>query len=227
MNTYVKLINKHVGETSFIYGAGPSLYHNMQEPIFNSIEFDGITITVNSGVMACPNFNYWISNDSLCRRWSWFELVKKGKGIKVVRNSWKKFEKELDGFLYFKPRPTSEGIINPDDKGLSYCSSVPSAIDLSIQMGIKKIFILGLDHKAIDGKDHFWQFFPPKKRPIAKPPAQGPWRQQQTVFPINNLAYKALKKFAEHKEVEIYNCSYKSSVDIFKKIRFKDIKKYL
>jgi len=225
MNTYTQLIDKHKGENAFVLGAGCSLYFNTKEPLFSKLHEYGIVIAVNSAVLADKKFDYWVSNDSLCRRWSWWKNVKKGKGIKVVRNSWLEFKKDLDGFLYFKPRPTSEDIINSEDVGLCYCSSVPSSIDLAIQMGCKKIFILGLDHTDHSGKDHFWQLWPSNLRPSAHPPAQGPWHQQSSLFPIHLKAYKALKKFAKEKNVEIYNCNPKSKVEVFKKIEFKNMKK--
>ena len=233
MNTYTELIDKHKGENCFIYGAGPSLYFNMHESLYSWFNTYGVTIAVNSGSLAEPDFDYWVSNDSLCRRWDYWKKVKKGKGIKVVRNSWEKYKKELDGFLYFEPRPTPEDIINPEDIGLAYCSSVPSSIDLAIQMGCKKIFVLGLDHNSYDGKDHYWQFWRNHLQPKANPVAQGPWKEQQKVFPFNMKAYKALKKFADYKNVEIYNLNkvisgnYITKVRIFKRIQMKDVKKIL
>jgi len=225
MNTYKQLINRHTGKNCFILGAGPSLHSNMQTPFFKSLHRYGIVIVVNSAVLADKKFDYWVSNDSLCRNWTWWKYVKKGKGIKVVRNSWRKFKKELDGFLYFKPRPTSEDIINSDDVGLCYCCSVASSIDLSIQMSCKKIFLLGLDHKIVQGKHHFWQFF--KSPPRQLRPAQGPWQQQKSLFPIHLQSYNALKKFSKYKNCKIYNCNSNSNVEVFKKIKFKDVRKYI
>jgi hypothetical protein len=231
MNSYVQLINNHRDENCFIFGAGPSLWHNMHEPFFREIPKRGITIAVNSAVLAVPNFDYWVSNDSLCMRWSWWEDVKNGKGIKVVRNSWEKYKEELDDFLYFEPRPTPEDTINPGHIGLAYCSSVPSSIDLAIQMGCKKIFLLGVDQNAPRGKHHFWQYM--DKQPVAKPPAQGPWEHQKKVFDFNNKAYDALSAFAKAKGVDIYNISWVSAarhwskVKNFKRIEMCDVKKLL
>ena len=233
MNTYEKLINKHRGEPCFIFGAGPSLWHNMHEPFFKKIKQHGITIAVNSSVMAIPDFDYWISNDALCRRWSWWKSVKDGSGIKIVRNSWGKYKAELEDFLFFSPRNTSEDIIDSTDKGLAYCSSVPSAIDLSIQMGCKNIFLFGVDHNEYKHKHHFWQFMKVDNQPKANPPAQGPWSQQKKVFDINVKAYEALNKFAEEKGSKIYNVGWiyfgkhLTKIKTFEKIEICDIKKIL
>jgi hypothetical protein len=83
-----------------------------------------------------PDNLYWVSNDALVRWWDYWQKIKASKATRVVRDSWKKYEKELKDFYYFWPRPTSEGICNPDDEGLAYCSSVPTSIDLCVQMGI-------------------------------------------------------------------------------------------
>lgn len=237
MKSYEELIGKHEGESVFILGAGPSLWFDMYNPLFTYLHTYGIVMTVNSAVIADPGFDYWISNDALCRRWSWWDTVKKGKGKKIVRDSWLKYKNEIKDFYIFKPRPTSEDIVNSDDKGLCYCSSVPSAIDLAIQMGCKKVFLLGVD-QCLDERTryhHFWQFFPKNKRPKQIKPAQANWENQKKVFAYNNMSYKALKKFAEHKKCKIYNISRMSEngedwvtdIDIFEIIYFNQLEKVL
>jgi len=231
--SYEELIGKHKGETCFIFGAGPSLWHNMQHRFFKDIPKYGITIAVNSAVMAVPKFDYWVSNDVLCRKWSWWKDVVAGKGAKVVRDSWKKYKKELNSFLFFSPRPTSEDVINVDDKGLAYCSSVPTSIDLAIQMGCKKIFLFGVDHSNHEGRHHFWQYMNKQEWPVSKPNVQDSCERQQEVFNISMKAYEALWSFAEHSKVDIYNVSrisygsYWSKVKIFRRIEMKDIKRLI
>ena len=233
MNSYVQLINKHPGSSCFIFGAGPSLWNMMHEPFFKDIPDNGITIAVNSAVMAVPNFDYWVSNDVLCRRWSWWKDVINGKGIKVVRNSWEKYREELDDFLFFDHRPTPENIIDPEDVGLAYCSSIPSSIDLAIQMGCKKIFLFGVDQSMCKGKHHFWQSMKKDQQPVSNPSVQDSWERQQEVFSISTTALEALNGFAKHKDVKVYNVSWKtirgfgSKVKMFKKIEICDVRKKL
>ena len=224
MNTYTQLIDKNKGENCFILGAGPSLFSNMNNYLFYDLKKHGIIITVNSAILACDP-HYWISCDHLCVNWSWWPKVKNSKCIKIVRNSWLKYKDDIEGFYIFSPRSTPEDAINFEDEGLMYCNSTNSAIDLGIKFGCKNIFILGLDHNAIEGKHHFWQFFEKPPRQIR--PAQGPWPQQKNLFPIHLQSYKALKSFAKYKKCEIYNCNPESKVDVFKKIKFEDIEKYL
>lgn len=227
MNTYTELINKNYDKIAFVLAAGPSLYEDMQSKCFKSLQRHGIVIAVNSAIIAFPNANYWISNDSLCRNWTWWKLVQNPKVTKIVRNSWLKYKKDIEGFYIFSPRPTAEDVVNSEDTGLCYCNSTNSAIDFAIQAGCKKIFICGLDHDAIDGKHHFWQFFPREKQPHQVRPAQAKWEVQKSVFPIHMKAYRALEKFSQCKKSKIYNCNPDSKVDCFKKIKFKKIEKYL
>lgn len=232
-NSYLEIRDKYRGVSCFIFGAGPSLWSNMHEPFFQEIPKHGITIAVNSAVIAFENMelNYWISTDSLCLNWSWFsDFLRKSKCTKIVRSSWLKEHKDkIKGFYIFRRRNTPENEIDFKENGLMYCNSTNAAIDFAIQYSnkIKKIFICGLDHDTIDGKHHFWQFFEKYKQPRQLKPAQGPFSQQQMVFPIHLESYKMLKKFAEHKGIKIFNCNPKSKVNVFEKIKFEEMLKII
>ena len=233
--SYIELLDKFRDkENIFILGAGPSLWANMQVPFFHQLREYGIVICVNSAIMAFEEPNFWISTDSLCLRWSWFSgYIRKSNCIKIVRSSWlDKHKEEIEGFYIFEPRKTKEDEINFDGKGLMYCNGTNAAIDLGIRLlekliGVKRIFILGLDHGTIEGKHHFWEFLDKKNQPTQNKPAQGNWKKQKSVFSIHLQSYKALKKFAEYKNVEVYNCNENSKVEIFQKIKFEEIEKYL
>lgn len=222
MKTYIELIDKHKGEDCFILAAGPSLYDIFYKEYKDYIGLfrDKVVISVNASIIACmehldwlgdgstPDGRYWISNDSLTTRWSWWDLVKQSKCTKLVRDSWmKKHSHKIKDFLLFPPRPTPEDVIGIDDIGLSYCSSAPSAIDLSLQMGCKNIYLLGLDHDKRDGKIYFWEQFPKSQHPKQFKPGKPPWSVQKDMYKINALAYEALDKFAGIKGSRIYNCS--------------------
>ena len=233
MNTYTKLINKHKGETAIIFGAGPSLYEFYQRKLYDKVK-DNVLISVNSSIIIMPwdekgdkNKYFWMSCDHLCTRWNYFPKILISNCTKVVRNSWEKYKDKLTDFLYFKPRPTSEGIINKENLGLCYSSSSVAAADMALQMGCSNIFLLGFD-QCQDGKTgyhHFWQFL--KNPPVAHPPAMGSWKSQTKVFEYNNMAYEALKGFAEYKSCKIYNVSLISTVTAFDKISYDEFEKYL
>lgn len=220
MNTYVELINKHQGEDCFILAAGPSLYDIFYGKYkkYAKLLKDKVVISINASIMACVEHldwltegekRYWISDDSLTTRWSWWKLVEQSKCTKIVRNSWlkQKHYGNTDGFLYFAPRPTPEDVIAPDDIGLSYCSSAPSSIDLGVQMGCKNIYLLGLDHEKRDGNIYYWEYLPKVSHPKQFKPGKPPWNVQKDMYKMNALAYEALDKFAEQKDCQIYNCS--------------------
>lgn len=223
-NTYLTLRDKHKGQNCFIVGAGPSLYETMRHPKYKKI-FKHVSIFVNSSILAIKNNyakerrTYWISNDALVMRWTYWHDLKIANCTKIVRNSWLKYKKAIKGFLIFHPRPTAEGVVNSKDKGLAYCSSVPSALDLAIQMGCKRVFLLGVDHYMDGAKSHFWQYWTNSKWPKGPLAAQG---QQMSSFQFNLRSFKALKGYAEKKRVKIYNCSRLSRVKYFKKITFED-----
>ncbi|NJL70126.1 MAG: hypothetical protein HC888_00330 [Candidatus Competibacteraceae bacterium] len=230
LRSYTELLDKHLGETAVILGAGPSLLEWLGQPNEQrDLIYRCVVIAVNSSFIITPwsigekDRRYWISNDSLCRRWSYWDILKAAKMQGIVRDSWNQYFPEIPDFLQFSPRPTSEGVINSGDTGLAYCSSVPSAIDLSIQMGCKKVVLLGIDHRMRHGKSHFWQFWPRDQQPRRTDNGMAPKVQQERVFDINMLAFSALRGFADAKNVTIYNASPDSKVTVFEKVKLSDV----
>lgn len=224
MNTYTELIDKHKGEVAFVLGAGTSLYDLCISHHFEEI-LNHVVISVNSAFMPLAKFkldpekHYWVSNDTLCRKWSYWKDVENSKCTKVVRDSWKKYREAMTNTLFFSPRPTSEDIVNPTDVGLCYCSSIPTSIDLAMAFGCKKIILFGVDQNDVNGRHYFWQLlYDRKDRPSASVNIYDSWKKQNKVFKINDKAYKALRKLADSKNVEIYNCSSITKVTAFDKI---------
>ena len=240
LQPYTILKNRHQGETAWLVGAGTSLLgwylHEKRDRIFKDV-----VITTNSGIFAMPwglphcnkeidyevdtdpDKRYWISNDALCRRWSWWNYVKKCKCTKIVRNSWKNYYDEIPKFLYFWPRPTSEDIINSEDEGLAYCSSIPTACDLAIFMKCSKIYLLGLDQYMIGEKSHWWQYLERKIQPTRIDRVMALHSQQQEAFKYNDMCFPALKKYADLFGVEIFNCNPQSHVEVFPKILLDEV----
>jgi hypothetical protein len=220
LHPYTTLKGKHKGEVAFVVGAGTSLFGLNLTPIHKHV-----VISVNSSILAMPwqegtlERRFWISNDALCRRWTYWSMVKSAKATRIVRNSWEKYYSEIPDFLYFCPRPTPEGIINPKDEGLAYCSSVPSGLDLALQMGCRTVFLLGVDHYATSGRTHFWQFWAKCDQPKMKG-LQPSFISQRATFRYNDIAYEALNGFAKHLGVPVYNCNPLSLVRTFPRIVF-------
>ncbi len=235
MKYYTALLEKYKREKiGILLAAGPSLYDLYMSDFYNKI-YNHLVISVNSSIIIAPwnkgsdEKRIWISNDALTRKWDYFKKVKTCKAHKIVRNSWKKYYDEIPDFYVFKPRKTSEDIINYEEKGgLAYCGSTCTALDLLIQIGCEEIYIFGLDHnEGPQGEKHFFEFFDRRDQPTYTSIPHGSWKQRKQVFQINNQSYKALKGFAEYKNCKIYNCSITSKLDVFEKIRFQDAGKKL
>lgn len=226
----LQFLDIHKGSKCFVLGAGPSVGFLKIGPIFNYPVF-----SVNSSVLLCP-WNepgddlkrFWVSTDMLCMQWSYFyEKVVRGDCTRVVRNSWKRNTKKIEKeapFVYYSPRRSLE-MPKKREEGLFGGSSILSALDLAILTGCKDIILLGVDHRMLHGKSHFWQYWPVKKRPVRAgksgnfSPCQ---RQQSRVFMSNNGQFKILKKLAKKHGSIIYNCSSISTIEAFPKISFDD-----
>lgn len=215
LQSYTTLKGKHKGDVAFVVGAGTSLLGLDLSEIHKHV-----VISINSSILLMPwqegdaARRYWISNDAMCRRWTYWPMVKSSKATKIVRNSWEKYYDEIPDFLYFWPRPTPEKIIRPEDEGLAYCSSVPSGIDLALQMGCKLVFLLGVDQYVLGQRSHFWQMWPKEQQPKMKG-IMPTYAVQKITFKYNDVAYAALNGFANHLGARIYTCNPLSRVKAF------------
>ena len=226
MQTYKILEDKHIGKNAFVFGAGTSVHGFDIAPIC-----DQVIMTVNSSFLLLPTDTsclqncYWLSNDALVRRWSYWTKIKESSTTRLVRDSWNKYYDEIPDFLIFWPRHTSEDIIDPDGDGLCYCSSVPSSIDLAIFMGCSRIFVFGVDQYHILDKRYFWEYWPKTKQPrmfIRGISVIGEYmpnvKQQKMTYEYDKQSYAALEGYSSSKNVKIYNCNPASKVDAFEKI---------
>lgn len=219
----------HEGNKCFVCGAGVTI---------GTLDLSGIheypVVCVNSSVILMPweepgdvKKRFWVSTDALCMQWDYFwNKVMRWEMTRIVRNSWARSAKELKGIpvTYYFPRRASANI-DPKEEGLMAGSSILSAIDLALQMGCKKIFLLGVDHRMISGNSHFWQLWPKKDRPLRENkgsnymPCQ---RQQGRVFKSNHRNFEILNRYSEVLEAKIYNCSTASEVKPFEHVSLED-----
>lgn len=217
----------HVNAKCFILGAGPSVgFLNLK-----GIE-EHVVISVNSSIMlldwskGLSDRRYWISNDVLCMRWSYFwKQVLKGQCNKLVRTSWRKNDEQLrpHGFRYFAPRDSQSIPLNENEDGLCSVSSVPTAIDLALLLGCQSIYLLGVDQAMIHGNSHFWQFWPKEKWPQRNDKGKNfrpEQKHQMGIFDLNTSVFEALRELANRKKVSIYNCSLRSQLKVFPKLPF-------
>ncbi len=218
--------NIHAGNKCFVCGAGVSI---------GTMDLAGVheypVICVNSSVLLMPwgepgdeQKRFWVSTDALCMQWDYFwDKVMRWEMTRIVRNSWFRSAKELRGakINYYIPRRGAD--IEGD--GLMAGSSILSAVDLALLMGCKKVFLLGVDHRNINGNSHFWQLWPKKERPLrqGKPGNYMPCqRQQGRVFKSNFRNFDVLVKHAKSIGANIYNCSTVSEVKSFEFMSLED-----
>ena len=229
--SYTEILdNRYRGKPGFIVGSGPSVSR-----LDISSIFDHVVFSVNSSIMlmqwdeGVSDGRFWVSNDALCMGWSYWDKVLSSKCNRVVRTSWLKHFDRVRDFFFFHPRLTPEDVVDSKDDGLSYCSSVPTALDMAIKLGINPIFLLGVDHNfvSMNNGSHFWHNLPRREWPTRAAGGASPRCAQSKVFLYNNMAYGALFDFARSKGISILNCNIRSSVKCFKKISFEDYKKYI
>ncbi|MFA5599044.1 MAG: hypothetical protein WDA06_00470 [Phenylobacterium sp.] len=224
MRSYNILINKHQGRRAFVVGAGTSLFELDLSPIINDV-----VISVNSSILkfdwqdGISDNRYWVSNDSAVRYWSYWKDVKSSMATKLIRDSWEKYFNEIPEFLVFSPRKLESNL--QDEEKLCFTSSVPTAIDLAIQMGCNEIFLLGVDHYFVGRLSHFWQYWPKEKQPKPLRTILATYSMQNNIFKLNQHVYSALNEYAKSKHINIYNCSLHSRISVFEKVKYEDIVK--
>lgn len=222
-------VDKHKGKKGFVLGAGPTL---------GLLDLSGLSnypvFSVNSSILALPweepgeaLDRFWISTDMLCMQWTYFwKKVIKVECTRVVRNSWSRNMDRCKGvkFNYYNPRRTNSLPKSRTD-GLFGGSSILSATDLALITGCKEVYLLGVDHRMLHGKSHFWQSWPKSEQPIrdGKGGSYFPCQKQQSrVFKSNFNAFKVMDKWATHLGAKIYNCSNISKIDTFPQISLQE-----
>jgi len=221
--------NLHIGKKCFVCGAGVSIGHMDLSEIHQYP-----VICVNSSVLLMPwndpgdvSYRFWVSTDILCMQWDYFwDKVAKGECTRLVRNSWARNSANLKGVKinFYAPRRTSSSL-DWKEPGLLAGSSILSAIDLSLLMGCKKIFLLGVDHRIVSNASHFWENWPVKERPKreGKPGNYMPCQRQQVrVFKSNHRYFDMFNSYSKRLDSKIYNCSNISEVESFEKISLED-----
>lgn len=213
----------HRSEKCFICGAGPTFGFLDLTKIH-----EHIVISVNSSIMRLnwdlPGDSlrrFWISNDSLCLKWSYFwDKVMHGECTRIIRTSWQRHESKLKAakFRYFAPRLSEKHPLDENDVGLCSVSSVPTALDFAILLGCREIYLLGVDHRLISRFSHFWQMWPRSQRPRRFDKDQSfipPIKQQVDMFKENKQVFQSLHWLAKKNSIQIFNCSKQSDLDVF------------
>jgi hypothetical protein len=221
-------LDRFSGASCCVVGAGPSINQADIGMCYSMPCF-----IVNSAILALDwstglgEDRFWISNDTLCLRWSYWEKVKNSLCNIVVRESWEKHANIIPSRArFFSPRK-SNTIIDESDDGLCYCSSVPTCLDMAIKFGFKKIYLFGVDHD-IDNNGYFWSSWSEDKKPmqvvdyagerkfLTKPLALvQPKDQRISVWNENIDCFQSISNYAALKDVKIMNMNKSSKIKSF------------
>lgn len=227
----------------FIVGAGTSIHFQNLEPLKKHI-----TIAVNSGYVAVPWADYFISDDWSVANWSFFfkDLRNSNKTIALL------YENKLSNTIgWFGDRSVvfrhRKGIhiadkyshFNPKNHIGETRSSLGSGIMVAHIMGCSKIVLLGVDGYRQDGHRYFWEL-PVHTSPYRTEPYQKPYRNDKPfwdhyrkirvkgkitdtdLMDINN-SWSTFGK-AVNKKCLVYNGSGNSTLNIFPKV---DLEQFL
>lgn len=221
----------------FIVGAGTSLHSQNLEPLK-----DHVTIAVNSGYVAVPWADFFVSDDWSVLHWSYYfeDLRNSDKTIALLYEN--KLSSSVGWFgdrsVVFRHR---KGIHIPDaydhfDKENhigEVRTSVGTGIMIAHIMGCSKIVLLGIDGCRQFGQRYFWQL-PPHTSPHRTEPYKKPYRNDKTSWDCYpkvrvkgqmtdtdlidiNRSWSAFGK-AVNKTCRVYNASENSTLDVFPKV---------
>lgn len=229
--------DRHHGKPCFILGSGCSLMPHIESGLINRLS-NYVSIAVNSGYLAFPESDFFISDDWSISHWSFFfdDLRNSSKTIALLYD--KKLEdkagwfgdrsvifKHRKGYKLTKPYSHSEHI--------NYIwearTSVGSAIHAAYIMGCDPIVLLGMDCcRSPQGDRYFWQMSRwqemGKKKPYrndgvpidAFPRCRVKYKQSDTDLKAI-LRYWTKVSYLLINKVHIYNTSIESMIDVFHK----------
>lgn len=230
MRTVEEFNGKYTGQPAVIIASGPSLY--LQDL---SLLSGLVCIVVNSGYIAMPDADFFISDD-----WSIFNWRSLTKCLIESRTTVLLYEDKLkhaaDMFdsraVLYKHRcgynVTDDYSHTDYSRHILQCrTSVGSAVHVCHIMGCSPILLLGVDCRYLNGNRYFWQFDRKKyKMPIGKGAEKKFIRMNAEIETDTDLMeiaeyWRTLGKEFAHK-CTIFNGSPISEVDVFEKISIVD-----
>jgi|GEM_PF-501679 hypothetical protein len=243
----IVLLNRHKGERCFILGTGPSINKQDLSPLTNEtcIGLNSFHLHKDYSLLK-PSYHLLTSavghNLSEKKLNIWFDQVEKNIPHKTtifcIHQDYSYIKKHslLSKYNthYFGPtKKTSKMLTDKIDatKEISQAFDIlVTALDLAIYMGFKSIYVIGADHH------YFFPKFVESKNP---PPSY--------FFDINNTAhdvyepkrkftkkhaefittlwqqYYAIKRYAHQQQINIYNATPNSHLDVFPFVNFEDL----
>lgn len=231
--------DKHQNQIAFICGSGPSLISLSKED--RDIISSHIVFSVNGGILAFPDSNYFVSDDYGVVNWSYFSLAEKSNCTcffydKKFYNRRINIDKQRICFYSHKSWFSPPDIYNLPD-GLRLTKDEPiigsrissgSAIHIAYILGFKTIVLLGHDCQlSPEGYRYFWQYWDKNKHPYRTKGNNFNSRTQNFGFSRQDFLYY-WEKFCEinkdilQEELRILDAS-NGKLDCFEKIDLKDL----
>ncbi|MBT2642209.1 DUF115 domain-containing protein [Bacillus sp. ISL-41] len=228
--------NKHLGESCFIIGNGPSLSARDLNRITGIPSFSSNRINLILDRTLWKPYYYTIADSSMANKFiQEIDLMEKKQMFAVVTNygfdTLKNYFKTKYIFLRSYRKKDSNGLPifskDPSKKISTQATVTYVNIQLATYMGFKKIYLIGVDNnyainkkedgtyvinKELIGKDHFdsnyyERWFNDRQKPT-------------TNTELMTKSYIAAKKYCDEKGVEIYNATKGGSLEVFPRVNF-------
>ena len=221
------LKNEHVGETVYILGNGPSL-NNYDLKLISACN----VITMNHFELHPMKNEFNIVAHCIgepYRASSWEDPSPMLEGV-AAETYWFNTDaraffrgRNIDNIYFYLQNPSGDCFLNGQNNlasvALSYQSTSQMAISVAMYMGFKKIYLIGFDHDWLVTRGHSPHFYEER---------EGIMRAELSAFTYTEMIkislnlfniYSIIKKIADKHNIQIFNISNPTYLDVFPMIK--------
>lgn len=230
------LKNRHMGESCFIIGNGPSLTVEDLNKIKSQVSFSCNRINLLLDKTVWKPYFYTITDSLMASKFfdEVYNMQKKQMFVVVSNTSYPSLKKQFDKdciFLrsyYELENNALPRFSNDVSKKIFQHGTVTYAnIQLAAYMGFKNIYLIGVDHnfgitkkkdgsidinKELMGKDHFDENYTVKHN-----------KENPVNLYSMTEAYLSAKKYCDKKGVKIYNATRGGKLEVFPRVNFDEL----
>ena len=206
MPTLEDVRGKYRGRSALVMGAGPSLRHVHDRPLIQRRHRGGVfklpdvprpsplqrhvVIAVNDAVLKMPDADFYFTSDpGMTQYWHWDLVVDSGSTLVLNTPGFRReslklqYDVEPERIILYEKRKASPDVaLSEADHRIIYGpSSAHCAVNFAVMLGCKRIYLLGMDCKCVEGHKYFWQF--------ADQPGPGGTRTGHACHHLKALAY--------------------------------------